>query len=475
MLASILASGLAAGAIYALVGVTYNTMFSTSRVMSFTAGQLAMLGGVFGSMFTLKLGMPILVGFLLTLLGMRHHRDHHRIRRGAAGAEKPRPASLRALDAGGGADDPAGRGDQMGHRAAAVPAPVRASAAGSGTKNSGCRSSPARSRFSALEYLYRRTLVGRAFLAIAEDNFAARALGLPERNLRVASYALAGVIGGVAGFSGGELLLAFFANGALLNFYGFVPVALGGLGNNRGAIVGGLALGLFQQAANFLVGGIFSSVAVFTLFIVVLLAAPQGLFGTLHGAEGVMTSVTATPAHARRRRDPRGVAARSRRSSAFSRWRSILPFVSNDYWALIGTRAAIYWVLVSGLNLVVGFAGHLAIGYVALLTLGAYTTSVLVAGNVMPPVPVFAALPIAGCRRRGVRRDRRPAGVAVAHLLFRDVDAGLRHHRDADRAGLAERHRRRHRHRQVRNFRRPSIRRGAFTRSASRLRPSPPG
>ncbi len=74
----------------------------------------------------------------------------------------------------------------------------------------------------------------------------------------------------------------------------------------------------------------------------------------------------------------------------------ILPFVSNDYWALIGTRAAIYWVLVSGLNLVVGFAGHLAIGYVALLTLGAYTTSVLVAGNVMPPVPVFVALMIAG-------------------------------------------------------------------------------
>jgi branched-chain amino acid transport system permease protein len=73
----------------------------------------------------------------------------------------------------------------------------------------------------------------------------------------------------------------------------------------------------------------------------------------------------------------------------------LLPLVGNDYWALIGTRMAIYWVLVSGLNLVVGFAGHLAIGYVALLTLGAYTTSVLVAGNVMPPLPVFAALPLA--------------------------------------------------------------------------------
>ena len=130
-----------------------------------------------------------------------------------------------------------------------------------------------------LEYLYRRTLVGRAFLAIAEDNFAARALGLPERNLRVASYALAGVIGGVAGFSGGELLLAFFANGALLNFYGLCRWRSEASAVSRrhhwrpGAwpVPAGRA---------FLVGGIFSSVAVFTLFIVVLLAAPQGLFGS---------------------------------------------------------------------------------------------------------------------------------------------------------------------------------------------------
>src|SRR3546814_1748446 len=48
------------------------------------------------------------------------------------------------------------------------------------------------------------------------------------------------IIGGIAGFASGELMLAFFANGPLLNFYGFVPVALGGLGNNRGAVLGGL-------------------------------------------------------------------------------------------------------------------------------------------------------------------------------------------------------------------------------------------
>ena len=118
---------------------------------------------------------------------------------------------------------------------------------------------------------------GRYVIETAEDSYAARALGLPEMWLRIASFALAGMIGALAGFTGAQMLLAFFGNQSILNFYGFVPVALGGMGSNRGALIGGLALGLFQQAANFLVGGIFSSVAVFVAFILVLLARPEGL------------------------------------------------------------------------------------------------------------------------------------------------------------------------------------------------------
>ena len=278
MLSSIIASGLAAGAIYALVGVTYNTMFSTSRVMSFTAGQLAMLGGVFGSMFTLKLGLPISAGFLLTLVGcavigvitefvavrpvLKSLDQHLYVLSTLALAliiqqftaiewsTEPQPfPRLFDIDRGG--------FDQQ------FWLPMLACAA----------------VIVGLDLLYRHTLIGHAFLAISEDNFAARALGLPERRLRIASFALAGVIGALAGFAGGEMLLAFFANAPMLTFYGFVPVALGGMGNNRGAVVAGLLLGLFQQAANFLVGGIFASVAVFTVFIIVLLARPEGLAG----------------------------------------------------------------------------------------------------------------------------------------------------------------------------------------------------
>ena len=73
-----------------------------------------------------------------------------------------------------------------------------------------------------------------------------------------------------------------------------------------------------------------------------------------------------------------------------------VPFLGNDYWTAIATRAAVYWTLVGGLTLVVGFAGQLAIGWVALLTLGAYVASVLAAGQVLPPLSPFAALLAAG-------------------------------------------------------------------------------
>jgi len=280
MLSAILASGLAIGAVYALIGVTYNVMYSASRVMSFTAGQLGMLGGVLGAVFILGMGMPAILGLVAMLLAcavigvlteviavrpvLNSLEQHLYVLSTLAFAlmiqqlvaiffsTEPQPfPRLFGIGSGGPEDEKFW-----------LPLVACASVIG------------------GLEFLFRRTLVGRAFLAIAEDNFAARALGLPERNLRMASYALAAMIGGIAGFASGGLLLANFANGSILNFYGFVPVALGGLGNNRGAIIGGLALGVFQQTANFLVGGVFASVAVFAVFIIVLLAAPQGLFGS---------------------------------------------------------------------------------------------------------------------------------------------------------------------------------------------------
>jgi branched-chain amino acid transport system permease protein len=278
MVESIVSTGIAIGCIYALIGVTYNVMFTASRVFSFTAGTLGMLGGVLGSLFIAHMGMPVAVGLLIVLIAgavfgiitevvavrpVLKSLDQHlyvlstlalalivqqftAIEWGTEARPFPRLFDI----ARGGFDQ------QFWLPMLACVAVI-----------------------VGLELLHRYSLIGRAFLAISEDNYAARALGLPERNLRMASFALAGMIGTLAGFAGGEMLLAFFGNAPILTFYGFIPVALGGMGNNRGAVVAGLLLGLFQQAANFLVGGIFASVAVFTVFIIVLLVRPEGLAG----------------------------------------------------------------------------------------------------------------------------------------------------------------------------------------------------
>jgi len=270
MVESIILSGLAIGSLYALIAISYNVMFSASRVFSFTAGTLGMIGGVLGSVFILRMGQPVWLGFLLALAGgallgvvteivavrpvLKSLDQHLYVLSTLALALIVQ--QFTAIEFG----------------TDAQPFPRIFDTARGGFDQQywlpmlGCVIA-----IVGLELLYRRTLVGHAFLAIAEDNYAARALGLPERGLRLASFALAGVIGALAGFAGGQLLLAFFANAPMLTFYG--------MGNNRGAIVAGLILGLFQQTANFLVGGIFASVAVFAAFIIVLLAFPDGLAG----------------------------------------------------------------------------------------------------------------------------------------------------------------------------------------------------
>jgi branched-chain amino acid transport system permease protein len=70
----------------------------------------------------------------------------------------------------------------------------------------------------------------------------------------------------------------------------------------------------------------------------------------------------------------------------------LLPLLDDSYIGVIAQRAYIYWVLSAGLNLVVGYAGQIAIGWVAMLTLGAYTTAALTAGTATPAWHPYLAL-----------------------------------------------------------------------------------
>ena len=74
----------------------------------------------------------------------------------------------------------------------------------------------------------------------------------------------------------------------------------------------------------------------------------------------------------------------------------LLPLLDDSYIGVIAQRAYIYWILSAGLNLVVGYAGQIAIGWVSMLTLGAYATAALTAGNVTTPWHPYAALVAGG-------------------------------------------------------------------------------
>ena len=100
----------------------------------------------------------------------------------------------------------------------------------------------------------------------------------------------------------------------------------------------------------------------------------------------------------------------------------LLPLLDDSYIGTIATRAYIYWVLSAGLNLVVGYAGQIAIGWVSMLTLGAYTTAALAAGRVGPEWNSYLAL-LAGEQSRLLRQLGR--ALILKRRIVTAIRAGL--------------------------------------------------
>ncbi|MHB1121393.1 MAG: branched-chain amino acid ABC transporter permease [Ramlibacter sp.] len=277
---TVIVSGLAIGMVYAAVALVYNVMYSTSKVLSVTTGHIAMLGGVFGAYIIAALGLHWIVGlvgavvvgavfgWLTEVLAIRRvlaRSDEHLwllstlalatiVQHAVAlwwGTEpKPFPRLIPQ-------DFSAGVMDQK------FWLPV------------GCAAVMA----LGLELFYRRTMYGKVFMAMSEDAFAARARGISTDRIRLVSYVLSGALGGLAGFAAGQLTFAFFALGHALTLSGFIALAVGGLGSNVGALIGGAALGLLSAFASYWFGGEYQQTVAVGLLMVVLLLKPEGLLG----------------------------------------------------------------------------------------------------------------------------------------------------------------------------------------------------
>jgi branched-chain amino acid transport system permease protein len=133
-----------------------------------------------------------------------------------------------------------------------------------------------------LQVFIERSRLGRAMRATAEDRDVARLMGIDPDRVIVATFVIGGALAGVGGVLYGAYLNNInidmgFQNG----IFAFTAAVLGGIGNIRGAVVGGLAIGLTKSlGGQYLPGGTaYDYVWIFVVLILVLVFRPQGFFG----------------------------------------------------------------------------------------------------------------------------------------------------------------------------------------------------
>jgi branched-chain amino acid transport system permease protein len=126
---------------------------------------------------------------------------------------------------------------------------------------------------------FRYTRRGVMLRAAADDREAATMMGVSLRETMGWTFALAALLGGVAGVSLTPITLMSFDSGTLLGLKGFAAAMLGGIGNTYGALLGGLLLGLAESLTAGYVSSQYTDVVAFAVLLMVLFARPTGLFG----------------------------------------------------------------------------------------------------------------------------------------------------------------------------------------------------
>jgi branched-chain amino acid transport system permease protein len=133
----------------------------------------------------------------------------------------------------------------------------------------------------ALTWFISRTRPGRAMRATAQDPEAARLMGINVNNTISLTFLLGGMLAGAAGlvYALYETTIWYF-QGFRGGLFAFTAAVMGGIGNVRGAVLGGVVIGLIQQIGdNRIAGGLWTEAIVFGYLILVMVLQPRGLLG----------------------------------------------------------------------------------------------------------------------------------------------------------------------------------------------------
>lgn len=275
-------SGLANGAIYGLIAVGYSLTFMTTKVLNFALGMWVMIGGMLTYSLIVRVGLQPLVVLPIVMVGLfglgilaERISVYPFLRAGSdVWVMSTLAVGLLFIDF---AELIWGR----------APTPVPSYVGSDPLRIGGIVVMPqqiltfgvAMLLFLLLEYFYRKTLLGKAFRAVAHGPETASLMGINTRLVQLISYATACALAGLAGFLVVPLTLAEPQLGTVLGLKAFAIAIIAGLGAPGGILFCGLAYGALEGLISGYLNTGLRDILGFSLMIVVLFARPEGLFG----------------------------------------------------------------------------------------------------------------------------------------------------------------------------------------------------
>lgn len=131
-----------------------------------------------------------------------------------------------------------------------------------------------------LDQLVNRTRIGRGIRATAQNPESAVLMGVNIDRVVLMTFLIGGAMAGVAAtLYVVEFEITLFFVGFLLGIKAFTAAVMGGIGNLRGALVGGLALGLIEAYGTSMLGSEWQHVIAFSILVLVLMFRPTGILG----------------------------------------------------------------------------------------------------------------------------------------------------------------------------------------------------
>jgi branched-chain amino acid transport system permease protein len=276
-----IASGLTAGAIYALVALGFTIVFNASGAINFAQGEFVMVGGMSAAMLVAA-GVPLPLAVLLAiaaavLVGLLVERI------AISPARHAGTVTLIIITIGvslflrGLAQLVWGKGV---HRLPGFSGEDPIALAGATVlPQSLWVLAGAAVAVMALRFFYGRTLAGKAMLATSYNRVAAQLVGINTRAVLFASFGLAACLGAVGGVLIAPIAFTSYDAGIMLGLKGFAAAMLGGLGSFPGAVLGGLVLGLLEGLGAGFVSSAYKDAIAFVVILGVLFFLPGGFLG----------------------------------------------------------------------------------------------------------------------------------------------------------------------------------------------------